>query len=385
MDDPGDGEQHTEAWKLRAQAVTIESLVDAARTTFPDVDLARLRGFLESLPTRYILDVESERVVVHHYKLVQAALADSDGLPLVDIIRVNAGSNTFTRDGSVEFGSSPVAAGSLSSCSPPALSLKERGRTSFSSLFTNPGLSAAAAGKLTPAFGGVSLGTLGEAGGGAGAPSVLHEFTFACKDRPGLLNEYTNSVSNFHGAPQDIVEAHTFPCTGGAGFTIMVTTGPEINVNDHVMYQGVLRKRVAQGRIKTPKVVNEQSTPFSQPCPGCKLPPVACGCSSSRDSSNEFLHSGKPMCHLAALNGLRDLLEWEIDPKRLVLEDVLADGSAFTTRLGTLYGSAVACKFLKGSADVDVDSKDVAPRHLERDLLNFAGEVGVLRRFRHKN
>ncbi|GJP75095.1 hypothetical protein CLOP_g5586 [Closterium sp. NIES-67] len=317
-----------------------------------------LHAHFNRLPTRYALDVNTERAedVLTHKRLLEEA-ARLHGLPVffVRAVRMVAAGGAAAG----ERGSPP--AWTRTTTSPPPCT--PRAPPAFGS---SPNLDAPVQG------GGQGAGAMEDDQHGAPYYNVpMHEVTFSTFDRPKLLSQLSAVLAD---AGLNIREAHVFSTSDGLSLDVFVVDGwPTEDVVDlHAALVRVLQMGAGAALSMQP----EASGQSMQSAPGPAM-------SESAGMSAPAAVGHVPGSHLAGslVSGAESRVpipsdgrdDWEIDSQQLKLHHKIASGSFGDLYRGTYCGQDVAIKILK-------------PERLNDSLQQeFAQEVYIMRKVRHKN
>ncbi|XP_051132708.1 serine/threonine-protein kinase STY46-like [Andrographis paniculata] len=284
----------------------------------------QLWAHFNRLPTRYAIDVNSERAedVLTHKKLLHLARVPANRpafeVRLVQIVPVPDGNFEDSvhlhspRKESIppppSFGSSPNL---------EALALEAN---KSEALDEDSGLSSTT--KLRP----------------------MHEITFSTADKPKLLNQLTSLLAELG---LNIQEAHAFSTVDGYSLEVFVVDGWPFEEVEQLRY--AIEKEILKAE-KTP-----WSNPYSFPL-GNEQDQIKIKCEPD---------------HLAIPHDGTDV--WEINPQNLKFEGKVASGSYGDLYKGTYCSQEVAIKILKAE-------------RLNTELQKeFAQEVYIMRKIRHRN
>ncbi|XP_039012344.1 serine/threonine-protein kinase STY17-like isoform X3 [Hibiscus syriacus] len=172
----------------------------------------------------------------------------------------------------------------------------------------------------------------------------MHEITFSTVDRPKLLSQLTSLLAEIG---LNIQEAHAFSTVDGYSLDVFVVDGWAFEETEGL--KDALEKEILKSK--------EQSYPTK----------------SSISVMNGLVNEGVfslPNCVEIPSDGT-DV--WEIDSRKLKIENKIASGSYGDLYRGTYYSQEVAIKVLK-------------PVQVMGELLReFSQEVFIMRKIRHKN
>ncbi|KAK6922540.1 Serine-threonine/tyrosine-protein kinase, catalytic domain, partial [Dillenia turbinata] len=171
----------------------------------------------------------------------------------------------------------------------------------------------------------------------------MHEITFSTIDRPKLLSQLTSLLAE---VGLNIQEAHAFSTVDGYSLDVFVVDGWEYEETEQfrkAIEQEILRTRASTSNKYSPASVHGPSQP-------------------GKESLSDYVKIP---------NDGTDV--WEIDARLLKFENKVASGSYGDLYRGTYHSQEVAIKVLK-------------PERVNADMLTeFAQEVYILRKVRHKN
>ncbi|XP_047311555.1 serine/threonine-protein kinase STY46-like [Impatiens glandulifera] len=280
------------------------------------------------LPARYALDVNVERAedVLRHKRLLQLA-RDPANRPAFEIrlVQVPPIADASTAD-SLSSNAPKKEVTRAQSIHPPP---------SFGSSHNLEALAAEASKSLDE----------DEDSAASGAQSLrpMHEITFSSDDKPKLLSQLTALLAEIG---LNIQEAHAFSTTDGYSLDVFVVDGWPYEETEQL--RSALEKELL-------KIENQSwsSPSFS---------------SLSRTEQTGIDHG---LNQLTIPNDGKD--EWEIDPHLVKFEKKVASGSYGDLYKGTYCSQEIAIKVLKQDR-VNTDM-----------LKEFAQEVFILRKVRHKN
>ncbi|XP_043713574.1 serine/threonine-protein kinase STY46-like isoform X2 [Telopea speciosissima] len=302
---------------------------------------ANLPGFHDDLwshfnrlPTRYALDVNSERAedVLTHKRLLQLAY-ESDKRPafevrLVQVMRNGSSVDSIHSNSSSNGAQSSFSQPSRQSIHPPP---------AFGS---SPNLESLALGANSSHI---------EDGVNAVHDNpqfsrAMHEVTFSTEDKPKLLSQLTSLLGELG---LNIHEAHAFSTVDGYSLDVFVVDGwpyEETEKLKHTLEKEILKnEKQSWLRPHTLSSVSQHGQT---------------GCDPISD-------------HVKIPTDGTDV--WEIDIRLLKFENKVASGSYGDLYKGTYYSQEVAIKVLK-------------PERINEDMQReFAQEVFIMRKVRHKN
>eukprot|EP00245_Coleochaete_scutata_P000955 TRINITY_DN1117_c0_g1_i2.p1 TRINITY_DN1117_c0_g1~~TRINITY_DN1117_c0_g1_i2.p1 ORF type:complete len:640 (-),score=134.06 TRINITY_DN1117_c0_g1_i2:975-2894(-) len=315
-----------------------------------------LQAHFHRLPTRYAIDVNTERaedVLMHKRLLEMAAVPENRPAFFVRAVHVFVPGEEI--DASPE--SSPVG-------SPEAEGPAGRKRNAYPPAFgSSPNLEALAHEQLSnPEDEG------GSESGATRSPRYphlpMHEVTFSTLDKPKLLSQLSSLLADVN---LNIREAHVFSTADGYSLDVFVVDGWATEETEE------LRIKLQDAILNMERAVWTKSTTTS---PAASPLHAAAGVSTKATSSasgatkapatgtDEGGHIRIPS------DGNSD---WEIDSNQLKLHQKVASGSFGDLFRGTYCGQEVAIKILK-------------PERLNDSLQSeFKQEVSILRKVRHKN
>eukprot|EP00271_Cylindrocystis_brebissonii_P000612 TRINITY_DN1072_c0_g1_i1.p1 TRINITY_DN1072_c0_g1~~TRINITY_DN1072_c0_g1_i1.p1 ORF type:complete len:618 (-),score=150.57 TRINITY_DN1072_c0_g1_i1:368-2221(-) len=324
-----------------------------------------LQAHFARLPTRYALDVNSDRAedVLTHKRLLEEAASPENGLSFhVRPVHLLVKSPSEGGDGGPDSpmsGSPPAEAGGrLRNYPPPA----------FGSSPNLEQLALDMAAKDLPKSLPKSAGipededqqTTSQRSGFAPPHLPLHEVTFSTLDRPKLLSQLSAVLADIG---LNIQEAHVFSTVDGYSLDVFVVDGWPTEETEDLM----ANLQVALNSLEQPAWMrSEGATPTAADSP---IPSVPRGGSASATPPGGA-SLDDPSRVKIPYDGQDD---WEIDSSQLVLQQKVASGSFGDLFRGTYCGQDVAIKILK-------------PERLSDTLQQeFAQEVYIMRKVRHKN
>ncbi|KAF7129597.1 hypothetical protein RHSIM_Rhsim10G0204900 [Rhododendron simsii] len=216
----------------------------------------------------------------------------------------------------------------------------------------------------------------------------MHEITFSTVDKPKLLSQLTSLVSEIG---LNIEEAHAFSTVDGFSLDVFVVGGWPHEDTEHLRH--ALEREILKSEVVTLDKAHVYSIKFvslmSSPLVHCECFPLIednlgdCGCSyhTGDSSSNQPLlfptseqiepsSKSSPEYVKIPTDG-SDV--WEIDASLLKFANKVGSGSFGDLYKGTYCSQEVAIKVLKA----DLLNKDM--------LTEFAQEVFIMRKIRHKN
>ncbi|KAK6924548.1 ACT domain [Dillenia turbinata] len=171
----------------------------------------------------------------------------------------------------------------------------------------------------------------------------MHEITFSTIDRPKLLSQLTSLLAE---VGLNIQEAHAFSTVDGYSLDVFVVDGWEHEETEQ------LRKAIEQEILRTRASTLNEYSPSGIPGPS----------QLGKESLSDYVQIP---------NDGTDV--WEIDHRLLKFENKVASGSYGDLYRGTYCSQEVAIKVLK-------------PERVNADMLTeFAQEVYIMRKIRHKN
>lgn len=307
-----------------------------------------LQAHFNRLPTRYALDVNTERAedVLTHKRLMEEGAAPENGLAFH--VRPVHLLNSNGDDGE----GSPLSDSPLSNDDIGGQALKPRMMVHAPAFGSSPNLEALALdmSKPIPIEEDKDTATSANPNSPRYPHMPMHEVTFSTKDKPKLLSQLSAVLAD---VGLNIREAHVFSTVDGYSLDVFVVDGwptedtEDLLVNLQSALHGLEDPAWSRSRGANMDISNPPPAP---------LVPTA-----------SLVDQG----HIRIPNDGQD--DWEIDSTQLVLHQKVASGSFGDLFRGTYCGQDVAIKILK-------------PERLNDSLQQeFAQEVFIMRKIRHKN
>eukprot|EP00243_Klebsormidium_subtile_P002380 TRINITY_DN14729_c0_g1_i1.p1 TRINITY_DN14729_c0_g1~~TRINITY_DN14729_c0_g1_i1.p1 ORF type:complete len:587 (+),score=127.70 TRINITY_DN14729_c0_g1_i1:492-2252(+) len=306
--------------------------------------IEELQAHFNRLPTRYALDVNTERAedVLTHKKLLELAKDPATrpaffvrAVHLVPVNDFNDGSSDSSLRGSPPGESDDVAV------HPAVRRLSVHPPPAFGS---SPNLEALALDLNKSAPDADEKGSVGQPSPTSSrAPHApMHEVTISTVDKPKLLSQLSALLAD---VGLNIREAHVFSTVDGYSLDVFVVDG--WSTEDVQELQSHLKARLTE--MENGKYAKAPAVGL----PAAVIPPTA------------------PSGHVRIPSDGTD--DWEIDSSQLKLLHKVASGSFGDLFRGSYCGQDVAIKILK-------------PERLNENLQQeFAQEVYIMRKVRHKN
>ncbi|KAK8985195.1 hypothetical protein V6N11_068462 [Hibiscus sabdariffa] len=171
----------------------------------------------------------------------------------------------------------------------------------------------------------------------------MHEITFSTEDKPKLLSQLTSMLAEIG---LNIQEAHAFSTVDGYSLDVFVVDGWPYEETEQL--QDALEKEIL--KIEKQSWLKQHTSAPTKDSEGNKT------------NGDQY--------YVAIPNDGTDV--WEIDSRHLKLENKVASGSYGDLYKGTYRSQEVAVKILK-------------PERIDDIHKDFAQEVFIMRKVRHKN